>query len=238
MSNQSSDQKFYSLQRLANTYKTLEKRRPPSDQEFVIYAYFLYSEPTDGVHGKQIYLGSYPTKRKALEEVELIVKKTGHDCIYVTESCNWEDIDEKKRPDRTIYMDPDTKANDLEEQFRVKIMKDHEEGERREMITKELEDQLEKELQSDTVEHYAHNWFNAIRNKAQYEYHREQMEYYEKMFNQRAEKVRNQYRDQPELEDVWLDTYEKRLKGRGEEDVYIMMKAGHDALVREVLNKE
>lgn len=235
MSNQS-EQKFYSLQRLANTYKTLEKRRPPTDQEFVIYAYFLYSEPKNGIHGKQIYLGAYPTKTKALEEVEKIIRQTGHDCIYITESCNWEDIDEKKRPDRTIYMDPDTKAKDLEAQYREKILREAEEDEKRELITKELEEQQEKELQPDTVEHYAHNWFNAIRNKAQYEFHKKEMEYYEKMFNQRAEKVRDQYQAQPELEAEWLEIYEKRLKRRGEEDVYIMMKTGHDILSEEMLS--
>lgn len=231
------EQKFYSLQKLANTYKLLEKRKPPTDQEFVVYAYFLFSEPVDGRIGKQIYLGAYPTKRRALEEVEKIIRQTGHDSIYVTEACNWEDIDEKKRPDRTLYVDPETKTQDLETQYQTKILKESEENEQREIISKELDEQVMNELNTDTVEHYAHNWFNVIRNKAEYEHHKQQMEYYKKQYENRVEKVVTQYKAQPELEKDWLPLYEKRLTKRGEEDVYIMLKAGHDALVGDILSK-
>ncbi len=238
MSSEINEHKFYSLRRLANTYKLLEKRLPPSDQEFVIYAYFLYSEPRDGVHGKQIYLGAYPTKRNALSVVEDIIKRTGHDCIYVTESCNWEDIDEKKRPDRTLYVDPQTKAKDLEEQYRHKILKEAEEEEKRDLISKELEEQAIKELDPSTIEYYVHNWFNLIKNRSKYEHHKQEMEYYDKMYNQRADKVRKQYSEQPEIEDQWLDLYEPRLKRRGEEDIFIMLKEGHRVLVEKVLGDQ
>jgi hypothetical protein len=237
MDSDESEKKFYSLQKLVNTYKLLEKRSPPTDQEYVIYAYFLYSEPKDGVYGKQIFLGAYPTKRKALEELDVIIRKTGHDCIYVTESCYWQDIDERKRPDRTLYMDPDTHAKELEEQYRHKILKESEQQEKRDMITRELEEQAEKELDPTTIEYYAHNWFNAIKNKSSYEYHKEQMNHYEKMFNKRADKIRQQYQDQPEYEDKWLDLYKYRLTRRGEEDIFIMMREGHKALVDEILDK-
>jgi len=235
MSNGNNEQKFYTLQKLANTYKSLEKRTPPSDQEFVIYAYFLFSEPKDGRHGKQIYLGAYPTKRKALEEVDKIIRETGHDCIYVTEACNWEDIDENKRPDRTLYLDPDTKIQDLEEQYRYKILKEKDAEEKREMISKELEEQVTKELDSSTVEYYAHNWFNAIKNKANYEYHKQEMEYYKQQYDKRVDKIREQYKNQPEIEDKWLEIYKDKLKRRGEEDVYVMMEQGHRVLVKDIL---
>ena len=235
---ETNEQQFYSLKRLANTYKTLEKRKGPIDQDFVIYAYFLYSDIKDGVHGKQIYLGAYPTKKRALEEVEDIIKQTGHDSIYVTESCNWEDIDEKKRPDRTLYMDPQTKSEDLEAQYRSKILKEVAEEEKREFITKELEEQLKNELDHATMEYYAHNWFNAIRNKSLVEYHRQQMKYYDELYMKRVDKVRQQYLNQPEIEDTWLNVYEKRLTRRGEEDVFIMLREGHRMLKDEVLGKK
>ena len=232
------EEKFYSLQKLVNTYKLLEKRKPPCDQEFVIYAYYLFSEPQDGIYGKQIYLGSYPTKRQALDEVNTIIKETGHDCIYVTQSCHWEYIDEKKRPDRTLYVDPKTNTEDLEKQFRYKILKEADADEERELISKELEEQAINELDPNTIEHYAHNWFNAIKNKANYEFHKQEMEHYEKMYNQRVEKIQTQYNNQPELEKDWLDTYEKRLKRRKEEDIFLMLKSGHDVLVDAILSKE
>jgi hypothetical protein len=235
MSNKDSERKFYSLQKLANTYKLLEKRKPPSDQEFVIYAYFLFSETKDGRHGKQIYLGAYPTKRRALEEVEKIIKETGHDSIYVTEACNWEDIDESKNPDRTLYMDPDTKAHDLEEQYRFKITKEAEADEKREMISKELDEQLINELNPNTVEHYAHNWFNAIRNKANYEHHKQEMEYYKQEYEKRVTKIREQYNNHPKIDETWLEIYKNRLVRRGEEDVFLMMEQGYKVLSSEIL---
>ena len=64
------------------------------------------------------------------------------------------------------------------------------------------------------------------------------MEHYEKMYNQRVEKIQTQYNNQPELEKDWLDTYEKRLKRRKEEDIFLMLKSGHDVLVDAILSKE
>jgi hypothetical protein len=223
------------MQKLINTYKLLEKMEPPDGQEFCIYAYILYSEKKDGVHGKQIYLGAYPTKKKALSKVQEIIKKTGHDCIYVSETCHWADIDEVIRPDRTIYSDPLSKDEDLERLYREKILRETEKEEERTLISQELEEQVTKELDSTTVEHYAHNWFNAIKNKASIEYHKQQLKYYEEHYNKRVEKIQKQYQNNPTVEEEWLNIYEQRLKQRKEEDIFIMMKEGHDLLIKDIL---
>ena len=231
-----SEESYYSLKQLANTYKLLEKRLPPMDQEFCIYAYFLYSEPKDGVHGKQIFLGGYPTKKRALLEVHNITKQTGHDSMYISETCSWEDIDSVKRFDRTFKLDSRLKTEELQEQFEKEVIRKDEEDQKREELSNGIELQGEMEQDPTTIDHYVHNWFNVIRNKSSYEYHKEQMEYYEKMYNKRADKVRKQYKNQPEYEDQWLEIYEKRLRGRGEENVFIMMKEGHKILKDEVFN--
>ena len=225
------------MKQLANTYKLLEKRLPPTDQEFCIYAYFLYSEPKDGVYGKQIFLGGYPTKKRALSEIHKITKQTGHDSMYISETCSWEDIDSVKRFDRTFKLDPRLKTEELQQQFEEEVIKKDEEDQRREELSNGIELQGEMEQDPTTIDHYVHNWFNVIRNKSSYEYHKEQMEYYEKMYNKRVDKVRKQYKNQPEYEDQWLDIYEKRLRRRGEENVFIMMKEGHKILKGEVFNK-
>lgn len=229
------EQKYYQFHKLANTYKLLEKRKPPTDQEFVVYARFLFSEPSDGRYGMEIFLGAYPTKRRALEEVNNIIKRTGHDSIYITEACKWEYIDEKKRPDRTIYVEPDTKSEDLENQYREKILKEKDEEEKRELISKELDEQTINELDPNTVDHYAHNWFNAIRNKAEYEYHKREMEKYLSLYQNRIDKIITQYNNDPSVEETWLDIYKNRLTRRGEADIYEMLKMGHDALIDNIL---
>ena len=231
-------EEYYPLKKLANTYKLLERRSPPSDQEFTLYAYFLYSEPKDGVYGKQIFLGAYPTKKKAFEEGQKIIKHTGHDCIYMCETCSWEDIDSIKRYDRTFKLDTRLKAEELQKQFEEDIIKREEEERRREEIRTEIELQGENELDCTTIDYYVHNWFNVIKNKASYEYHKEQMDYYKTMYNKRADKVRKQYLAQPEFDNQWLEIYEERLRRRGEEDVFIMMKEGHKVLKDKILTSE
>ncbi len=229
-------EKFYQVKSLANTYKILENRYPPMDQEYVIYAYFLYSETTDGKHGKHIFLGAYPTKKKAWSEVEKIIKKTGHHTIYICEACSWEDIDEKIRPDRTIQLDPILKSKELEKQFMYDITRKDIYNKKKNKISEDLDSQQEKELDPTTIEHYAHNWYLTIKNKSEYEYHKEQMKHYEEMYIKRANKVRELYKSKPEYDSMWLEIYEKRLKYRGEENVFKLMKQGYKLLRDEIIN--
>lgn len=234
----SDEKSHYRLKALVNTYKLLEGRKPPSKkQKYTIYAYFLYSEVSpEGIHGKQIFLGSYKNKKDALDEARNIVLETGHDCIYVCKTCSWEDINERRDFDRTVYVDSKKKEEDLEEQYRQKVLKDSEKEAERARISKELDEQMKNELDPTTVEHYAHNWFNAIRNYTQLQEHKEKMEYYETQYQKRIDKIREQYKKQPDVDDTWLDIYEERLKARKEEDIFLMMKMGHERLKDEILN--
>ena len=227
----------YSISNLVNTYKTLEKWPVPIDQEFSIYAYFLFSEPKDGKYGKQIFLGAYPTKVRAFQEIEKIIRKTGHDAIYMSETCSWQDIDSKKNHDRTFNLDTKTKSEELQQQFIRDITEKEKKRQKQEEIMKELDEQQEKELDPTTIEHYAHNWFNAIKNKASYEYHKKQMSLYESAYEQRKDKIREQYEKQPEFEREWLNIYEERLKRRNEEPIFMMLVEGHDNLKEEIFNK-
>lgn len=231
-------EQYYPIKKLANTYKQLEKMSPPKDQKYCLYAYFLYSEPKDGVYGKQIFLGGYPNKKKAISKAQKIIKKTEHDTIYMCETCSWEDIDSIKRFDRTFKLDTRLKEDELQQQFEEEMKRKKEEQDRRDELMNEIELQGEMEQDPTTLDHYVHNWFNAIKNKSSYEYHKQQMEYYDKMYNQRADKIRSQYNLQPQFEDMWLEEYEKRLTKRGEEDVFIMMKEGHNVLKNDILKND
>ena len=211
--------------------------RPPMDQEYVVHAYFFYSEPKDGVHGKHIYLGAYPTKSKALDVAHDVIKKTGHDCIRVMEACWWEDLDEKRRVDRTLYTDPNANAKDLERQYREKILREGEEERERELISQELDEQTVKELDPTTMEHYVHNWYNAICNKSSLEHHREKVKYYEEKYQKRVDKIRSQHKIQPELDSEFLPIYEERMKRRKEMDLFITLKVGHEQLRDEILGE-
>ena len=227
----------YGVSNLVNTYKTLEKWPVPIDQEFSIYAYFLYSSPENNKYGKQIFLGAYPTKIRALQEVEKIIKTTGHDAIYISETCSWQDIDSQKNHDRTFKLDPQLSSQELQKQFEQDIVHQENQKKKQEEIMRELEEQGERELNPTTLEHYVHNWYNAIKNKSAYEYHKAQMEHYQTVYNQRVSKIREQHQLQPELEEKWLSVYEQLLKKRGEENVFTMLAEGHQLLKEEILTK-
>ena len=229
------ERKMYSLDKLKNSYLKLESRKPPTDQEFVIYAYFLYSEPKDGVHGKQIFLGAYPTKKKALIEVAEIIKKTDHDSIYMCESCSWNDIDEVVRVDRTFHLDPTQKVRELETSFEDYLEQKFQKQDKIEEISKELDKEQKQELDPTSLEHYVHNWFLTIKNKSEYEYHKERAEHFEKMYNMRSERVQKQYTDNPSIDNDWLGIYEKKLERRGEKELFSVLKQGYMGLRKMIL---
>ena len=228
----------YGVSNLVNTYKTLEKWPVPIDQEFSIYAYFLYSQLENKRYGKQIFLGAYPTKIRALQEVEKIIKITGHDAIYISETCSWQDIDSQKNHDRTFKLDTNLNSQELQKQFEEDLICQEKKEQKQEEIMRELEEQGKRELDPTTLEHYVHNWFNAIKNKASYEYHKAQMEHYQTMYHHRVNKIREQCHLQPELEDEWLTIYEQILKKRGEGNVFMMLAEGHQLLKEEILIKD
>lgn len=234
--NNQDNEGYYNVKKLINTYKLLQKRKSPENQNYVVYAYYLLSESVDGKHGKHIHIGAYETKAEAWEVMNEIINVTGHDSIYICKSCSWEDIDESGNKDRTIYIDPSIKSEELDQQYRQRILGEYEEEEKQILLTEELDEQSKKELDPETVEHYAHNWYNAIKNKGKVEYHKKQLEYYEDKYNDKVTKIKTQYNNNPDIEKTWLPIYKERLERRKEDNIYIMMEKGHKVLVDEILN--
>lgn len=228
------NENVYPLDRAINTFKVLEKRKPPKRQNYVIYAYILLQTPINGLHGFQIYLGSYEEEEDAYKEVENIIKDTGHKSLYVCKSCELSPIDENFRPNRCFFIDP-SKDDMLNKAYREKIEKEIENEKKRSEIAIELEEEQNKEQNNDTIEHYMRNWYFLISNYYKLTQHNEQIEHLKKMYEMRQNMIREQYIRQPHFEKEWLEVYENRLLNRGEKYIFEMIKDGHDKLFDGVL---
>lgn len=232
---------FYPLDKAVNTYKKLQSMEAPSGQQFVVYAYFLFKNPLeDGSVGMHMYLGAYSTPEKALKRVHRIMEKTGHRLIYAVDSCTWEYINPVEKNDRTkkryLKVEANKTDEELERQCEIDLEEWNEKESKRKTIVEDIENQHILEQNPDTVEHYAHNWFNCIKDKAEYEFHKEKMEYYQKEFEKRKEKIRQQYKKNPSIDENWLSIYEKKLTDRDEKHVYDAMANGYSQLKSEIYN--
>ena len=231
----------YPINKAVNTYRILENLDVPYGQQYVVYSYFAYKEPrNDGSIGKQVFLGAYPTPEKAMMRVDEIMKKTGHPLLYATEACMWEDIDTDPRKvenrDKTRHLRLEKKSKkDLELQYEKDVKEWKIKKEKRENLTKELEEDDILEKDPTTVEHYAKNWYTCILNKSQYEYHKGQAEQFLNVFNKRKEKIQDQYRKDPSVDDKWLPLYKTKLENRGETHVFEAMEKGYQLLKDEIL---
>ena len=198
----------YSIDNLIKVYKSLETHVTPAYQTYVVYSYFLYNEPNkigdnkigDNKIGKHIYLGAYPTMKKAIIVANYLKKKTGYDYIYVTKSCNWSDI--RSTVDNSIKMVTTELDN---------------------MIPSGIDNIITSAIDNikltDNIESQAKSWFNLIVAKANYEYHKQRIEYYKREVEQLQKKVT------PDRN--WLSYYKKILYNKGQQDLYIMLEEGY-----------
>jgi len=228
------------MQQLKNTYLALEKAKRPVDQNYAVYAYFLLERTVDGLHGYHIHLGNFATRERAAERVQELINITGHQQIYAHDVTRWERIDEVIRHDRIFikaHDDPNRKQteDDLNKQYASDLKDEDGRIKKNKEIGRQLDEQQELEGKDDTIEHYAQNWFLAIKNKAEYEYHRDRMEHFHKMYVMRKDIIKTQYSAQPHFEEEWLPLYKDRLTYRGEGNVYQAMESGHAQLVEDIL---
>ena len=151
---------FYPIDKAVNTLRLLEKMKVSSEQTFVVYAYFLLDIPVDGLHGYWIFLGGYPTEDKAMERVQKVIDETGHQTVFATKANQWEEINEKFKPNRTYFISSEDKKGrnaHLDAKYHKNLRQEQEKEENRRNIVKGIEEQQENEGKNDTIEHYARN---------------------------------------------------------------------------------
>ena len=210
-----------------NSFKALARVPPPIGQEFSVFAYFLVDPPKDTQKpydpvGMYILLGSYHLEEDALKRVNHLIETTGHKQICAISTCSWRELTGKCNPNQVTLVPVDLNG---------KLVKQHnkEQEEEKKALErrKEIEEEIirEKDLETDpnSLEHYIHNWFVAVKNRSTHHIKMKEAEEARLNYEKRVDAIREQHARQPELEDSWLDELKVRLEKRGEESLYRAM---------------
>ena len=219
------------------TLRLLNKISPLPGQEFCVFAYFLLDKiSSEGCHGLWMFIGAYCSYDLAKERATKLIRDIKVNAIYVMKSCDFQEITEKFIQDRVSYIST-TKKGIMNDIIREKYQEEIEAIKKREEVNKEVEEEIEREGHSDTIEYYARNWYLAISNEGKIKTLEKQLEETKKNYQMRIDKIRTQYAKQPEMEDKWIPLMTKKLTKRDEKFVLSGLIDGHERLKDLILNK-
>ena len=227
-----------------DSIKALMKLKPPSGQDYSIFAYALNKDmissdgSVDDFYGIVIPLGNY-TEEKAMGRAKDIIGMTGHDAIIVCKTGMPFKLSKNLKPEdrKVINVDVDTKGK-LVSLSKQKELEEKARLDEKERIENEILKEKEDELDPDNIEHFRHQCYLAIKNKASCIYYQQQVDKMSIAYQNRRDKVRDHYKRHPEHEPQFLDFLEKKLKSRGEDNIFIAMKAGYDEIRDDLLGIE
>lgn len=191
-------------------------------------AYFLVDNPKD-VYGMWIGLGCYKTEAKAKKMVDHLIETTGHSQIIYAKTGQWVELNEKVEPDRVTNVPVDMDGR-LVKQHTKEIDKEIKAREERKVYEEELLREKQLESNPNTIDHYIHNWYNAIKNYSTKHHYEKQYKNSTDSFDKRVKAIREQYARQTEMETKWLDELKSRLVKRGESKFYEMIETGANEL--------
>lgn len=209
---------------LINSYLALTKTKIPRGQEYIVVAYFLVESPGE-VYGMWIGLGCYPTQEKAKSVVEFLIQTTGHKAIISAKTGHWWELTTNTQPDRVTYV-PTNLDGKLIQQNHSDLEREGKQIEARRQYEDELLQEQQREKDPNTIDHYIHNWYVAVRNRATVEFHEQKLKEAQANYDARVTAIQDQYARQPDMEDRWLNEVKDRLSRRGEIKVYEALERG------------
>ena len=148
-------------------------------------------------------------------------------------TCDWQDINDKFSPDRTKLV-PIGRDMKLREQHNREYQDQVDRFEKEKEISREIEEEQERELSADSVEYYTRQWYLAIKNRAAIESMKQQLGDLEKSYDRRINNIREAYRRHPEHDDVWLRNLGEKLPKRREEKLLELIQQGYKEMKDEV----
>ena len=180
-----------------------------------------------------IGLGCYDSESEAQKRVKHLISTTGHQQIICAKTGEWIELTDKVQPDRVTNVPVDLEGK-LVKQHNKQVDKEIKEMEERRNYEEELLREKEKESDTSTMDHYIHNWYNAIKNYSSMHHYDKQHTNSKEAFEKRVKAIREQHDRQPEMESQWLSELKTRLTRRGEAKFYEMIETGAKEL-REVI---
>jgi len=221
-----------------NGYTQIEKIHPLPGQEFCVVAYFLSNEiGPDGCHGMWYFIGTFSSAKKANKRAVNIIEKSGIKTVYATKTCTWQEINDKFTPDR-IKMVPTDKRGKLRQQHEKEYQGLVENFERDREIREEIEEELTREFDEDSLEYYIQQWFQIIKNTALVEKLESDLKQAKKHQVKCIQNLKAAHAKNPEHENNWIPRLEDRLPKRGEDDLLNALKKGSDLMRPDILGDQ
>lgn len=218
-----------------NGFLQIEKILPNPGQEFCVVAYFICDQVAkNGSHGMWFFIGTFASADQAREKATEIIEKTGIRTVYAMKTCSWQEINDKFQPDRTQLV-PVDKRGKLRQQHEKEYQEMSEQYEREKEIRQEVEDELTKESDVDSLEYYIQQWFRIIKNTATIEKLESELDQIKKQLTESTANLKNAYQRNPGHEGNWIPQLEERLPKRGEEQLLEALKMGSKELRDDIL---
>lgn len=240
--------------------RKIAKLKAKEGQAWSIVVYVLSNEVVDGFHGLWFFIGTYSKRKEAVSRAEELIKETGISSIYAMSTCQWREIDENFKADRTIFVkdDIDKKLRKVQKEQQNKLRKKYEDEQ---LMKEEMEEMIKYEQEEGTIEHYTRQWYLLIKQYDKINYMKEQLklenENYEKMIKN-IQELQNKY---PNLESSkseeeddekgdnedeersdkqksdWIERLKVTLPKRGEEDLLKYIIEKHQLISQEITEK-
>lgn len=205
-----------------NGFKEIMKIKPQPGQEFCVIAYFILDKnyiEKNGSYGMLFIVGTYPRADMAIEKAEEMIRKTEINSIYAMKTCDFQEINDKYKPNRTKYV-PINRDKILEDQHEKEYQEIKEELEKREKIEKDIEKEIEKEKDPTSLEYYTQEWYSTIINKSMIDQMKKKLQEEENQFQLKLKKIKDLDNKNPTHYSKMLPELKKTMIERNEENIY------------------
>lgn len=220
-----------SREKAINTFKALQLVSPPPDHNFCIVAYFLSEEKADnGCQGLWMCLGCYKSSKEAVDRAEEIIKITGHNSIYATSTCSWQELNDEINTNRTKVI-PVYLEDELQKQQKIENDKIFKLQERQELIREEIEKEISEENDQESLAYYIRQWFVAIKDMSEINFYQKKVDELTTAYNKRIENIKTSEHKHPEYMKEWLPTIIQQYKRRNEERYIPMTVTGFKVIL-------
>nr|QBK89796.1 MAG: uncharacterized protein LCPAC101_00790 [Pithovirus LCPAC101] len=230
-----------------NDLKKLENVEREPGQNFSVVGYFLVplkelvSDDADDLstpRGMWINLGSYSSYKQANKRREAVIKQTDVSSIWIQEMYEWQYISNGNIPKNVKNNAKDINLDKEElilEQTRRERIKIQEEREKMDKMRKDIDNDIEKEMNKGSIEYYTRQWWLASKDKSYYEIVKREMNKYEKLYRDKLDKIKELDIEYPEYKNKWKDVLKPKLMARNEENLYNLIDKASTEMSKEIL---
>lgn len=224
-----------------NSLQKLTRLRPQlRDQKFCTFAFVLNKDilksdgSLDDLYAIIFPLESHETKEEGSEYARRVIQQTGHSGIVCASFAEPVRLSTDYDPRVVEEVKVDAKGK-LVEMESAQYKREKEEYEMKIKREKEYQEEQEAETDPSSLEYYKRQCYVAVKNKAAYEHHKNEMDKYEEAYEKRIRLAKKHYLLYPEHESQWLIMLKDKLEERGEQKLFETIKDGYTRIRGDII---